>query len=302
MNPDIVTRATRTNGMSSDGGTFVGETFVSGGLSHAFRYCGPGTFQDLGLAPGPFNESYALGVSGDGSAVVGYCEGSRRGAFRWTEAGGMQNLGTLPDHLSSQATAISRDGSVVVGSAYTPAGDSNAFVWTAQGGMAMLPPLPGSSPITEANGVSFDGRFVVGESGLNGTATMWLDGQPIDLGVAPGWGRSLARGVSDDGTVVVGHLTAGVSIAPAIWTPSRGMELLSNYLAAHGVNVPGGQLSGACYAVSSDGRTIVGGAHNPATMRSEGFVVTIPSPPTLAIVLGGAAALAQRRRPAAARA
>jgi probable HAF family extracellular repeat protein len=51
--------------------------------------------QDLGTLGG--SESEALGVSADGSVVVGdarNAEGRWR-AFRWTASGGMRDLGTL---------------------------------------------------------------------------------------------------------------------------------------------------------------------------------------------------------------
>jgi probable HAF family extracellular repeat protein len=51
--------------------------------------------QDLGTLGG--SGSWAYGVSADGSVVVGwaYNAAGRSRAFRWTAAGGMQDLGTL---------------------------------------------------------------------------------------------------------------------------------------------------------------------------------------------------------------
>jgi probable HAF family extracellular repeat protein len=52
--------------------------------------------QDLGTLGG--RESWANGVSADGSVVVGWAQDAAREwyAFRWTASGGMQDLHTLP--------------------------------------------------------------------------------------------------------------------------------------------------------------------------------------------------------------
>jgi probable HAF family extracellular repeat protein len=63
--------------------------------------------------------SRATGVSGDGTAVVGYSfdQGFVHEAFVWTAATGMVGLGSLPGALiaDSLANAVSADGSTVVG-------------------------------------------------------------------------------------------------------------------------------------------------------------------------------------------
>ncbi len=97
----------------------------------------------LGTLPGS-DRSWASGVSADGSVVVGvayYAPGQYR-AFRWTAAGGMQDLGTLGGDWS-WASAVSADGSVVVGEAENAAGQRRAFRWTAASGMQELGTLGG---------------------------------------------------------------------------------------------------------------------------------------------------------------
>jgi len=68
-------------------------------------------------------------------------------------------LGTLGGD-ESNATAVSADGSVVVGSATNAAGKTHAFRWTARGGMQDLGTLGGDESYATAG--SADGRGGVG--------------------------------------------------------------------------------------------------------------------------------------------
>jgi probable HAF family extracellular repeat protein len=182
--------------------------------------------QDLGTLGG--DESVALGVSADGSVVVGWAHNAagQARAFRWTAAGGMQDLGTLGGDWST-ARGVSADGSVVVGSARNAAGQGRAFRWT------------------EARGMQ-------------------------DLGTLGGdW--SAAYGVSADGSVVVGyaHNAAGQERAFR-WTAASGMEDL-NITYAH--LLTDGSVLREAYAISPDGRYIVGRGYNAATGREEAFLL-----------------------------
>ena len=123
---------------------------------------------DLGTLSGG-SESYAFGVSADGSVVVGYSNTTALSdrAFRWTRAGGMTDLGVLSGGSESFAKGVSADGAVVVGYGDSTAGE-RAFRWTSAGGMTDLGTLSGGSE-SYAYGVSADGSVVVGESdSING--------------------------------------------------------------------------------------------------------------------------------------
>ena len=84
-----------------------------------------------------YDRSEAFGVSADGSVVVGGAENADRQsrAFRWTAAGGMENLNITYASLLTDGSqivlpnAISPDGRYIVGSGYNAAtGRNEAFL------------------------------------------------------------------------------------------------------------------------------------------------------------------------------
>jgi probable HAF family extracellular repeat protein len=96
--------------------------------------------QDLGTLGG--GESRAFGVSADGSVVVGWAENAagQTRAFRWTAAGGMEDLNITYAHLLTNgselriAYAVSPDGRYIVGSGYNAATERfEAFLLDTQG-------------------------------------------------------------------------------------------------------------------------------------------------------------------------
>jgi probable HAF family extracellular repeat protein len=165
-------------GVSVDGHVVVGWALNSAWRTRAFRWVYPGRGgQNLGTLldggkdmDGGVGQAY--GASGDGSVVIGgaYNAALRESAFRWTEDGGMQELGTLPGYNSSVAYGVSADGLVVVGEAHNGvrgASGSRAFRWTASGGMEDLnityaSLLTNGSVLLAARAISPNGRYIVG--------------------------------------------------------------------------------------------------------------------------------------------
>jgi uncharacterized membrane protein len=124
------------------------------------------SFQGLGQMPGSSCGTQALGISGDGSVIVGAgCVSSGNSeAFRWTAAGGYQVFGDLGGG-SSDARAASFDGSVgsvVVGQSIDTSGIPRAYRWTAAQGMVALPLLQAGTSGHEADSVTDDGTMVAG--------------------------------------------------------------------------------------------------------------------------------------------
>lgn len=211
--------------VSDDGSAIAG---YSGTLTtgRAYRWSG-GVMTDLGLPSGKgWVSSKAWGISGDGAVVVGYANKSKansEAAFRWA-GGSMALLGTLRGGSYSEAIAADADGSVVVGFSASRNGD-RAFRWTG-GTMSDLGTL-GGYPYSYARDVSGDGSIVVGyatdgsievvpASGSNvttGHAFLWssatgmvdLNSYLPTLGIdLTDWELREARGISPDGTTIVG--------------------------------------------------------------------------------------------------
>jgi probable HAF family extracellular repeat protein len=180
----------------------------------------------FGPFPGEQDQTQAFGLSGTGQAPVAVGAaikgsggfGPTFHAFRWTPAGGLEDLG-LTTGAESMATAISADGSVIVGEARDASGFWRAFRWTASTGMQDIGTLGG--PESAAFGVSRDGTVIVGTSLTNGSTGssncfVWTakTGMQNLLAVLQAAGVHTADnwvvlveldGVSANGTVMVGY-------------------------------------------------------------------------------------------------
>jgi probable HAF family extracellular repeat protein len=251
-------------GVSADGNVVVGISY------NAVLWQG-GVMQVLGTLGG--SRSYAYDVSADGSVVVGSAENTagQSRAFRWTQVGGMLDIGTLGGS-GSAAYGVSADGSVVVGSAENTAGQSRAFRWTQVGGMLDIGTLGGSGSV--AYGVSADGSVVVGSAentAGQSRAFRWTQvGGMLDIGTLGGSG-SVAYGVSADGSVVVGSAENTAGQSRAFRWENGVMEDLNQTYAS--LLIPGSFFV-AAYAISPDGRYIVGfGVNAAAGSRKEAFLL-----------------------------
>lgn len=225
-------------GISSDGTTVIGNGFVSN-VGRGFRYTsGTGTVL-LGMLG---DSNRATIVSRDGSVIGGqYKERSPQGApnadteraFRWTAAGGMQDIGTLgatfglTQETVTTLNALNESGSVLVGkSAISNASATmHAFRWTS------------------ANGGTME-----------------------DLGTTASGLSSSATDVSEDGNVIVGSLTDtgnGAANGGFYWTRDAGMRTVDDALRAEGVSLAADVTLDA-RRVSGDG-TVISGLTKPTS-------------------------------------
>lgn len=174
----------------------------------------------LALDHPDFDREYAMSVSADGAVVVGQLSNAeRRVGYRWSRNDGFYTLEFLDESVSSDAWAVSADGSRVVGETSVGSGvnrSGEAYYWDVDGGFVSLGTLPGSLR-SAANDISADGKTIIGSSfdGLTPSsqarrrAFRWtedtgmvdlLESQPLE-----GANNASASSISADGSVIVGR-------------------------------------------------------------------------------------------------
>ncbi len=302
--------------ISDDGSTVIGNVPVAGddGRIHkeAAIWLGGDRWKTLGGLPGarPCGRTLtsAYDVSGDGRVVVGlaYLDCRNAHAFSWSEETGMVDLGTIVEGRASRANAISADAFTIVG--WSDAGDGSRLGARWEGGVGPEWFAGPGAPVFvgEAQGVSSDGRYVVGGGFADKSnpcsyheAWFWSkETGVVSLGTPKGVcgdlvdGQAAARDVSDDGRVVVGYdylFRLGEAWA-FIWTAEDGMAMLQDWVRARtdeatAARICRGERSqlASCdewdflnsVAVSNDGKVIVGTGRNPDGML-EAFRIVVP--------------------------
>ena len=276
----------------------VGGPLVIGGF--------PGTGGGFGTGV-----SEAYGVSDNNIAVgLAYDEVNNAIAFRWTAAEGMTRLPVHREDTYSRANGISDNGRTVFGWNDQSDGFRSGVIW--QNGTTLDLKDAGGNPLGEALAANAGGSVVVGagyETANGSEAWRWTaatGAQPIGiLSSAPATikGNSHARykapvvrseraeaalgsgpngffppaayafAVSNDGNTIVGATGVFPQRHAFIWTPSTGMQLLSDYAAAHGVTIPAGWDLNTADAISADGKTIAGWGFGPSSVGS--FVIDL---------------------------
>jgi len=102
--------------LSGNGMVLVGWASTANGRE-AFRWTESDGMVPMGDLPGGNFDSFATGVSFDGSVIVGSALNPGPTSFRWTAESGMVDLGRPLGGNASAAWGVSADGSVVVGDA-----------------------------------------------------------------------------------------------------------------------------------------------------------------------------------------
>ncbi len=163
-------------------------------------------------------------------------------------------LGFLPGGDSSQANAVSADGSTVVGFALDPKTHELAFRWTRTHGLESLGTVPGGS-YSVAHGVNADGSVIVGESDSPAgyAAFRWTRRGMDTLRTPAGASGAVAFGVSANGVDTVGYASTPTTVRAVRWT-GQGVHDIGT--------LPGGTFSRG-FAISADGSVIAGGSATP---------------------------------------
>lgn len=217
-------------------------------------------FIPLGDLPGGPFHSWALGISADGSTVVGRSKSSNgdadsHEAFRWTQPTGMVGLGDVATGAPrSSAEEVSSDGSLVAGST----GGGWPFLWTQTTGMVEIADTTGTYTNARPFALSADGTTMVGTgrtAAAGNEAFRWTAGTGfVSVGFLPSTIHdSFLTDVSADGSVAAGFsFHHGTNVEPMIWT-AAGLDSLGD--------VPGGDPYALAWGISADGTTVVGDAH-----------------------------------------
>jgi len=205
-------------GVSGDGTAVVGTCLQFNNTAYRWL-ASTGAIAFGRFGGGSDQQSSASGVSVDGAVIVGAGHPVLTGAVMWTANGNATVLGKLAGDAEATATAVSRDGTVIVGSSMNTARTSRAFRWTQQTGMTELgngiEGLLGSF----ASSVSGDGRTIVGwgSAATGDVALIWDAAHGLRLLDAalltdyatsiPGWKLSRATAISDDARTIAGYGT-----------------------------------------------------------------------------------------------
>lgn len=177
---------------------------------------------------------------------------------RWSPGGGLQTLGNpayvrplFTDVLNvASARAISGNGDVIVGSAYsTGAGVLMGYRWDSVNGFKLL----SIGPRCNVDAVSSDGQVAAGSLSPGSTEMPVYWTEPTGEHAVGGASDSDFRDASSDGSVLVGYLAGTFESFAGRWTQSTGYVALPS--------PPGGQFA-AALAISEDGSVVVGGAGN----------------------------------------
>lgn len=220
------------------------------------------TFHGLGTLAGG-NYSFGIALSGDGNVAVGNAtapDGASfdRRSFRWTEATGMQSLGSIDDTniggtFRDEVHGVSSDGSLVIGMLNT----LHVYVWSQSSGCQQLPNAGvQDQDTTWTYGISSNASMIVANqkddggrihsicwTNMNGPFPLFDDGGQYSTAIA----------VSDDGSTVTGSISPYQQYTYR-WTAASGAQLLTN---------DGGVFQGSWpQGMSRDGSVIVGVAYS----------------------------------------
>ena len=204
---------------------------------------------DLGHLGGDYSQAQDINNLGQVVGSTKVADGSYT-TFRWSESGGMIDLGTFGGRYGNCARGINGSGQVV-GESTKADGKSHAFIYDDNGMRDINDLLPGGSGwiLTKAYDINDAGQ-VVGEGIISGAthAFLWSESEGVtDLGTLSGYSDSTARGINNSGQVVGWSGTKG---GPPIWqlshaflwSESEGMtslgDLGGDWSQAHAINNP----------------------------------------------------------------
>ena len=178
--------STRAAAVSDDGKTVVG--WGNGRRPMLWRdEAGDGNYirsEITSSSGGALSE--ATDMSSDGAWVVGIgSTGNAKQAWRWSAATGTVNLGTLNLGYNGSASAVSEDGTIVLGYERPQAGlpyQGLGFIWTAEAGMQSFDAYLASFGIDVGNTFNFSTPLAMSSDGKTFVGFGNLSGSPASVG------------------------------------------------------------------------------------------------------------------------
>jgi probable HAF family extracellular repeat protein len=286
----VALRYAQAAGLSSDGSTFFGTRFAEwapGSYLEAFVWSINSGTVGAGAIPATSGRR-SIGTTGsdasaDGSVLVGNLQvevpdpktgrlGFAARGFRWTRAGGLQDIGAIGGadtelRYATYVEATSADGNAVVGRSR-----NHAFLWTTTGGMRDLGTLAGPdgdfSILSNSTHISADGRVVLGfstDKSSRWRTFRWTETTGmVDLGTPNGpdpsfQGGGTHVGMSSNGNAVAGTWGDGrpnSGVRSYRWTEDGGMKDLGRLARVAGANPEEPNVLAA--AISANGAVVVG--------------------------------------------
>jgi hypothetical protein len=218
--------------------------------------------------------SIAYGVT-DEPRVVGTASSAHRidTGFVWSVRVGLRAL--TGDMTASGASAVSSDGTTVVGWTAAAGASRHATQWNDLRATESVSPEEVSNEFVGANRT---GTLILGvASDVAGAETPFrsLSSQHFEAIAADRSPLQRIRFIaaSDDGHLLVGTAGRGGQRVAVVWTPDRGIERLTDHLAARSIAVPDGWTLIAATAVSSDGHRL--GGFGLRDGRFDSFVIDL---------------------------
>ncbi|MCG8589275.1 MAG: VPLPA-CTERM sorting domain-containing protein [Proteobacteria bacterium] len=192
------------------------------------------------------------GVSDDGRIAAGVVQDAQLGPIFWIDGErqiGFPIVGGPPGAGGTVYTGVSGDGTTLVGFQFSDVTNQSVAIRAdpvARQGLAL--PTFGDGLSATAADVSRDGGVIVGSGrrlGGGNEAAVWVNDEIQGLGFLAGDTESLARGVTRDGTIVVGA-SGGRAV---LWDEGTAVEL---------TGFGSDTASSLAQSVASDGAVVVG--------------------------------------------
>ncbi len=258
-------------GVSDDGRVVFGESAsgFSGDGAEGFIWTEVGGLEPLGSAFPPPIKSQPRGCTPGCRVLVGQSI-SPQGqpiATLWEGHESPRSLGDLPGGgAASGALAVSNDGSLVAGWAWSAAG-FEAVRWHRGGAAEPLGDLAGGNVQSAIAAISRDQKILAGTgtTAAGQEITLWTADGIRGLGDLPGGNlASEPFAMTPRADVIVGRGASPGCMQAVRWTEADGLEGLGD--------LPGGACESIALGVSDDGGVVVGYGTGPA--GQEAFVWT----------------------------